>query len=131
MSWMTMLFNAEGRIRRRDFWIWMIGKFFGAAILFLAAFLIISALRLSENGRTFAILGVYSVLLGALATANVCLIAKRWHDMGKSGWRFMIIFIPFVGVLWTLIECGLVDGTPGRNQYGRSPKGLGNERAAF
>ena len=33
----------------------------------------------------------------------------------------------FIGVLWTLIECGFLDGTPGPNKYGPSPKGLGGE----
>jgi len=30
--------------------------------------------------------------------------------------------IPVIGGLWTLIECGFLDGTPGSNKYGPSPK---------
>ncbi|MBI3439822.1 MAG: hypothetical protein HY054_14440 [Proteobacteria bacterium] len=37
----------------------------------------------------------------------------------------MILLIPIVGPLWTLIECGFIDGTQGHNGYGPSPKGIG------
>jgi uncharacterized membrane protein YhaH (DUF805 family) len=29
-----------------------------------------------------------------------------------------------VGFFWTLIECGFLDGTPGPNRFGPSPKGI-------
>ncbi|MGZ6041841.1 MAG: DUF805 domain-containing protein [Asticcacaulis sp.] len=31
--------------------------------------------------------------------------------------------------LWLLIDCGILDGTPGPNRYGPSPKGLGAQQA--
>jgi uncharacterized membrane protein YhaH (DUF805 family) len=131
MSWSDMLFNTHGRIRRRDFWIWMIGKTIVIPILFVIAFFAIAAMKLDHDTELLIGMAVYGAMIGTFIVTNIALIAKRWHDREKSGWMYLILFIPFIGWIWTLIECGFLDGTQGRNRYGRSPKGLGNERAAF
>ena len=46
---------------------------------------------------------------------------KRWHDRDKSGWMMLIGFIPYIGALWTLIECGCLRGTEGANRFGGDP----------
>jgi uncharacterized membrane protein YhaH (DUF805 family) len=47
--------------------------------------------------------------------------AKRWHDRDKSGWWSLIILVPIIGGIWFLVECGILPGTPGANQYGPDP----------
>jgi uncharacterized membrane protein YhaH (DUF805 family) len=37
----------------------------------------------------------------------------------------LITFVPIIGGLWTFVECGCLDGTPGSNRFGPSPKGFG------
>ena len=49
---------------------------------------------------------------------------KRWHDRDKSWVWIFISFIPLVGAIWVLVECGFMDGTPGPNKFGPSPKGI-------
>lgn len=131
LHWTDILFSTHGRLRRRDFWIWMLVKTIVVPILFFLALAGIMALKLDEDTETFVYVMFYSVMIGVLIVTNIALIAKRWHDRDKSGWMYLVIFIPFVGWIWTLIECGFLDGTQGRNRYGASPKGLGNERNAF
>jgi len=46
---------------------------------------------------------------------------KRYHDRDKSGWWVLIIFLPVIGALWYLIECGFLRGTDGNNAYGPDP----------
>ena len=48
---------------------------------------------------------------------------KRWHDRDKAWPYVFVIFIPFVGWLWVLIECGFLDGTLGPNRFGPDPLG--------
>jgi uncharacterized membrane protein YhaH (DUF805 family) len=44
------------------------------------------------------------------------------HDIGKSGWWWMIGLVPVVGAIVLLIfMCR--DGQPGDNVYGPNPKG--------
>jgi uncharacterized membrane protein YhaH (DUF805 family) len=33
----------------------------------------------------------------------------------------LIIFLPVIGALWYLIECGFLRGTDGNNDYGPDP----------
>ena len=47
----------------------------------------------------------------AIATYIIVVAAiKRYHDLGKSGWWVCIIFIPFVGAIWQLIELSFFKG---------------------
>ena len=70
------------------------------------------------------------VLIPVLIWVELAMTAKRWHDRGKPAVMLLILFIPLVGGIWTLVECGFLDGTPGPNQYGPSPKGL-NDASVF
>ena len=46
---------------------------------------------------------------------------KRFHDRDKAWPWIFIAFIPYVGSLWILIECGCLAGKPGRNRFGADP----------
>ncbi len=52
---------------------------------------------------------------------NFCLMIRRFHDIGKSGWNLLWILIPIVGFC-ILIYFFCLDSQPGDNQYGPSPK---------
>ncbi|MBA4098061.1 MAG: DUF805 domain-containing protein [Rhodospirillum sp.] len=43
---------------------------------------------------------------------------RRLHDRGKGGRWYVISFIPLVGLIWLIVECGCLRGTTGPNQYG-------------
>jgi hypothetical protein len=53
----------------------------------------------------------------------ICLavMAKRYHDRGKSAWWILIFLIPIVGGIWQWIELGLLRGDEGSNDYGPDP----------
>lgn len=126
-----MLFSANGRIRRRDYWIWMIGKTVGLALLLFISIAILSFLHSDKRTTDLFSMIIVFVIIVLFAGTNICLTVKRWHDRNKSGLMYLILFIPVLGVAWTVIECGLVDGTQGRNRFGKSPKGIGAEPAVF
>jgi uncharacterized membrane protein YhaH (DUF805 family) len=67
---------------------------------------------------TKVVLGICVFLLSLIA---IIVQVKRWHDRDKSGWWVLINFIPLVGPLWTLIECGFIKGTTGENRFGPDP----------
>lgn len=131
MSWTEMLFSTYGRIRRRDWWLWMIGKTIALIAIGIVAIVVMQGMKLDQRHSDFYGVCVFSILAGIFGLSNICLTAKRWHDRNKSGWMYLVLFVPFVGWLWTLIECGLTDGTPGRNRYGKSPKGIADQPATY
>lgn len=44
--------------------------------------------------------------------------ARRLHDVGKSGWFVLLIFVPFVNILGLALLC--MRGEPGPNRFGAS-----------
>lgn len=66
---------------------------------------------------------VMAVLFFFVIWAQYATVARRFHDRGKSGWMALVALIPYIGGLWIIIECGLLEGTKGPNQYGPEPIG--------
>jgi uncharacterized membrane protein YhaH (DUF805 family) len=64
---------------------------------------------------------VFFVISIALFWVSLAVAVKRWHDRGKSAWWILIVFVPVVGGIWYLIECGFLEGTSGANRYGADP----------
>ena len=48
-------------------------------------------------------------------------VVRRLHDVGKSGWMYLIILIPLIGIIWFLVLL-VKDSQEGENKYGPNPK---------
>lgn len=108
MTLQQLFTSFDGRINRQTFWI--------AFGLFVAVGVV---------GYIIALpLGIWFVYIVGLALIypQLAVGAKRFHDMGKSGWYQAIGLIPFVGGLILLVWLGVVEGDPGENMYG-APQG--------
>ena len=69
-----------------------------------------------------AIGGIILLVIYVLALwIGLAIAVKRWHDRNKSAWWILIAFVPVVGALWYLIECGFLKGTTGPNKFGSDP----------
>jgi len=116
MHWYTSVLKNyvtfSGRARRQEYWMFA-----------LINFLISLALTIVEMVADLPqiLSGLYSlfVFLPSLAVA-----IRRLHDTGKSGWWFLIVFIPIVGAIILLVFMCL-DSEEGTNQYGPNPKSAG------
>jgi uncharacterized membrane protein YhaH (DUF805 family) len=115
-----MLFSFEGRIPRRVYWgtrIIAFGCFY--AVMFAIGGILqnLNVKQEFENVFIFVLLPFCIPMVWIeLATS-----AKRWHDRDKSGWWYLISFIPYVGPIWIFVENGCLRGTVGPNQYGPDP----------
>lgn len=128
MNFQHMFLSFDGRLRRLHFWIGAIILWVVQMVIFSVAFG--SAFSMAAAGGNPSALfagpaAIGWILMLALLYPSLALQVKRWHDRDKTGWMVLIAFIPLIGALWVLIECGFLDGTPGPNKYGPSPKGLG------
>jgi len=112
-GFLDLLFSAEGRIRRRDYWL--IGS--GALVIFLAIGI---GLAVSLPPTT-ALIAVSPVAL-LYVRVRSCVKIKRWHDRGKSAVWSLIALAPFIGSMWAFVELGFLDGEAGPNAYGPPPK---------
>jgi uncharacterized membrane protein YhaH (DUF805 family) len=166
MSLRDRLFSFEGRVRRRDWWLWTVFMM----LVSWSASQIVAPLAFGADGRVqvdpadpFSIvypMPLLALMLGVgllLFVPNVAMAVKRRHDRDKSG-RFIIAVLVLCAALswggiigmslgfggplfWIAIAVnapigiylyvvlGFLDGTPGPNRYGPSPKGLGGTTA--
>ena len=56
----------------------------------------------------------------ALFLPGLCVLVRRLHDLGKSGWWFLIALIPFLGIIVLLVFM-VTEGEQLPNQYGEVP----------
>lgn len=138
MNIMQLLFSFDGRIRRLHYWLAAIG--IGVAFVIVGAVvgMVFGGAAMMAQGNSgaagggLAIVGTIIYLAAAVVAiwTGLALQVKRWHDRDKSWVWIFINFIPIIGALWTLVECGFLDGTQGPNKYGPSPKGVGGPATA-
>ncbi len=128
LTW--FLFSFEGRIGRAGYWAYTVVT----VVLMVMFVLAIDGVAAMSVGYTKVPKGPtqevsWGILIAAIALAlvycwtNYAVLAKRWHDRGKSGWWSLIGFIPYVGGIWILVECGFLKGNDGPNAYGHGPNG--------
>lgn len=57
----------------------------------------------------------------AMAIPTIAVSVRRLHDIGKSGWFYLIGFVPLIGQI-ILIIWFATEGNKGANEYGHNPK---------
>jgi uncharacterized membrane protein YhaH (DUF805 family) len=50
-----------------------------------------------------------------------CACIKRFHDRGKSSFWLLAFIMPFVGLVWILVELGIRPGDRSENRFGPPP----------
>ncbi|KKD09338.1 DUF805 domain-containing protein [Streptomyces sp. WM6386] len=98
-----------GRARRAEYW-WY-------SVLYVIATLVIVGTSLAIE------VPLLNLLLLPFIVPMLTVSVRRLHDTGKSGRRMLIALIPVAGPVIYLVAM-TVDGTPGANQYGPSPKAV-------
>lgn len=101
--------DFEGRARRKEYWMFT---------LFNLIFAILAVVVDGLIG-TGAIIYLFYVI--ATLIPNLSVSVRRLHDVGKSGWMYLVALIPLVGFIWLLVLF-VTDSQPGDNEYGPNPK---------
>lgn len=151
------LFEFEGRLRRRDWWLLSIGLgLFQWIITQVVAPMVLGADgRPQMNGMMpsypLPLLVLILAMSAIMLWPQLALAAKRDHDRDKSANLSIILIVistlgswavllgsgstpdillmglfglfSMVAGLYLLVTLGFLDGTPGPNEYGASPKG--------
>ena len=120
----NLLFGFRGRLTRAKFWLAALGIFVVELVLYAVLSGNVAALihppEVPPPIGPFAttVILAFGVLVNWISLA---IAVKRYHDRDKSGWWVLIIFLPVIGALWYLIECGFLRGSDGNNDYGPDP----------
>ncbi|HEY5071428.1 MAG TPA: DUF805 domain-containing protein [Caulobacteraceae bacterium] len=124
IDWRDLFSSASGRISRTRFWIAVVLLFTVAAAYEAAA------------GPTLKVLTFWIIYPVLLASAT-CVLAKRLHDRGRSGWWAALVLFVVVMIwpsphgvrgllavpvlIWAFVELGLMAGEQGANRFGPGP----------
>lgn len=99
-------FSCEGRIRRLEF---CLSYFFSL----LSNIIVIGLMR-----TNFA----YIILSAPITIFMFTQACKRFHDMNRSGFYTLTLFIPFINFI-AIAALLFLDGDSYENDYGEDPKG--------
>lgn len=124
IDWRHLFASPEGRCSRGRFWFAVL------ALLFLAA------LYEAVVGSTLKLLTFWFVY-PALLASGACVVSKRLHDRGRTGWWAALVLVGVMLIwrepsaarllvalpimIWSIVELGLLNGEPGSNRFGPSP----------
>lgn len=123
-EWAELFLSSNGRLARTPFLI--------AAAVLLGAAVLYEAIA----GYTLHWLTGW-VVYPALLFSGACVLSKRLHDRGRSGWWSLLILVAFIAVwpqpehfldfmfclviAWAVVELGVMGGEQGANRYGPNP----------
>ena len=121
MEWYIKGINSysdfNSRARRKEYWMFTLWNIIFALLASLLDYFF---------GIVYPSLG-YGPLYIAYAlfvfVPGIAVTVRRLHDIGKSGWMYLVAFIPIVGFIWLLILL-IKEGDQGNNAYGEDPKEL-------
>jgi uncharacterized membrane protein YhaH (DUF805 family) len=99
----------SGRARRQEYWMFFL---FNLLFLFIAVYVD------QVTGTFFIVTSIYSI---AMIIPNLAVGVRRLHDIGRSGWWLLLMFVPVVGAL-VLFVFSVLNGESNENEYGPNPK---------
>ncbi|OHB26503.1 MAG: hypothetical protein A2790_18960 [Phenylobacterium sp. RIFCSPHIGHO2_01_FULL_69_31] len=124
MGFADLFFSGQGRAPR-------LPSLIAAAVL-----LVLAAFYEALVGATLHWITGW-VVYPALFYAGACVLSKRLHDRGRSGWWAALIltsvvavwphpsgfldFAFFLVLVWAFVELALMPGEQGANRYGLNP----------
>ncbi|MEC4113010.1 DUF805 domain-containing protein [Myroides pelagicus] len=100
--------DFNGRARRQEYWMFVLFNTLIGIAIGVVEYII---------GTNF-IGTVYSL---AVLVPSIAVAVRRLHDIGKSGWMYLLVLLPIIGWI-ILIVWFATEGNAGANEYGADPK---------
>jgi len=104
----------SGRAQRAEYWFFILFYMLGYIILVVVD-LLLGAYN-AESG--FGLLSGIFLLVHLLP--SIAVSVRRLHDIGMTGWWYLLVIIPIIGPLVLLIF--FVTDSKDNNEYGPNPK---------
>lgn len=121
MALWARIFDFTGRSRREEYWYAALGTAIVSILIFIVmSFVsgIFSAIGLHLTGLFTVIYTIYYI---ANMIAFISLGVRRLHDIGMTGWLYLINLTGAGVIVLLILAC--MDSQSGFNKYGANPKG--------
>ena len=115
--------NFKGRARRKEYWMFVL----------INSIISVFCILLDSMLGTVWSIGYGPIYIGyglAVFVPGLAVAIRRLHDIGKSGWYYLLVIIPIIGPIW-LIILFVTEGEQGDNKYGPNPKNDNFENRDF
>ena len=126
--------DLKGRSRRREYWLFTLA-------LIVVWFSILAGIHIiyplpdaspgrrliealppmSESANRF-LLYLSTPFLVFLGWVHLALTVRRLHDLGKTGWWYLVLLLPYIGTIWAIVWL-VQNGQPFENRFGKDLKG--------
>ncbi|NWD49763.1 DUF805 domain-containing protein [Pseudomonas gingeri] len=106
-------FTIKGRIGRLRYLAWSMVATFIAIIA-------VAVIAIVLSGSNFAGISLALIALAVFIVVTVQIAIQRLHDIGWSGWLWLLTLVPFVGSVFPFVLM-FYPGNAGANQYGAPP----------
>lgn len=100
--------SAKGRLPRRGYWYF---------VLFNTIFVVLAGLTDIILHFTIQIDFIMTTYIMIFLLPSLAAGSRRLHDIGKTGWCQILIFIPIIGWFF-LLRWLIKPGTPEANKFG-------------
>lgn len=106
--------DFSGRAGRREYWMF--------TLIVICIYLVLGLLAglFGDNILGMLFTTVYVLTALALFVPSLAVTIRRLHDTDRSGWWFLISFVPIVGP-FILLYFLILAGTPDSNRFGPAP----------
>ena len=94
----TKYATFKGRTSRKNFWFAVLGIFVISFLLGIVGGILSSILN-NQNVTTI-LTAIWEL---AIIIPSIAMGVRRLHDINKSGWWYLISFVPFVGSIILLV----------------------------
>ena len=117
--------DGEGRARRLEYWSFVLFAWLSTTAFMLALVVLTALFGGFDQDPPPAFIALAMVLavgwILALVIPNISVAVRRLHDVGLSGWLYLLTFIPYVGGLFMLVVA-CIPSQPHPNAYGPAPR---------
>lgn len=114
--------DFRGRARRKEYWgyflFWLI-----ALLAVIAAGWAADAAMMHLDDAPYITIALTCLFVLATLVPGIAMTVRRQHDIGLSGWFFLLIFVPYIGNLVILVF-SLIPTQKRDNRWGPVPPGI-------
>ncbi|MBX3579264.1 MAG: DUF805 domain-containing protein [Rhizobiaceae bacterium] len=116
--------NFRDRARRKEFWSYYLFYYIALAVLITVCLFIDQAFgRLDAGGAPYVTVTAGLLFFVATIIPAIALQVRRQHDIGLSGWFYLLVFVPYIGGL-ILLVFDFIPSQPHENKWGPVPYGV-------
>lgn len=120
----TSYFDFRGRARRKEYWGFYLFLVLCSMAVVAVALLLDGVMGQLNGDRIPWVTALASAVVGlGVIIPSIAIQVRRQHDIGLSGWFYLVVLIPYIGSL-ILFVFALISSQMHENKWGPVPAGI-------